>query len=164
MRTVESDMPFPVVYLAVLAAQVPLWLGGGLMWAGLMVVSAGLHPLDALVAGLWWAFTIWLLCGNVLAAGLAWRRTAEFDAPDRSAFRAALGRACNRLRLKVLAELPDAIVLGPRRALIRFRLQEVRIAFAGDMATVTGPALWLGTVRRGLTRALAESTDAGPVG
>ncbi len=164
MRTGRSDMSFPVTYLTVLAVQIPLWLCGGLMWAGFMMVIAGSHPINALIGGLEWAFFMWLLCGNLFAAGLAWRRAAEFRVEDRAQFRAALRRACGGLRLKVLAETPDEVVLGPRWALIRFRHHEIRVLFGDGVAIVNGPALSFRSFRRGLTRALAESADAQPRG
>jgi hypothetical protein len=103
---------------------------------------------------------MWAVAGNLLAAGLAWRRSAEFPAPDRAAFRAALERACGKLRLVVLAESADEVVLGPRRALVRLPQQQVRVAFAGGAAVLTAPALSFGAVRKQLGRELAGGQQA----
>lgn len=158
-RSGDSQMSFLATYLVVQVAQIPIWLCSGMVWAGLMIVLAGREPFNALIGGFWWALFMWLVCGNLLAVGSAWRRSIEFPAPDRAEFRSALDRACARIRLKVLAESPDEIVLGPRWALIRFRLQEVRVVFDGESATVTMPALLYGSVKRRITSALAESAD-----
>lgn len=159
MRTDKSEMSFPVAYLIVLATQIPLWLCIGLFWALFMMLAAGSRPGNALIGGLCFALAMWLVCGNLFALLLAWRRSAEFSAPDRTAFRAALDRACTQVKLKVLAETPDELVLGPRWVLFRFRLQEARVVFDGSKATITGPAMSLGALRRSLTLALAETPD-----
>lgn len=158
MRSDESEMPFAIKYLLVLGAQGPIWLCGGLIWAGFMI-ALGSHPSNALVGGFVWGLFMWLVCGNLLAVGAVWRRSAEFSAPDRAAFRVVLDRTCPRLLMKVLAESADDVVLGPRWTLIRFRLQEVRVVFDGEVATVSGPALSFGTIRRRLARALDEPQD-----
>lgn len=152
----RSDIPFPVAYLLVLAFQVPVWLCAGLLWGGLMIVLAGFHPVNALVSGLGWGFLMWVTIGNLLAVGLAWRRSAALPARDWEVVQAALERVCSKLRLIVLAESPDEVVLGPKRALIRFPLQEVRIRFEEGGVTLTAPALSFGTVKKALGRALAE--------
>ena len=48
----QSDRPFPVTYLLVLAVQAPVWLFAGLLWGAAMVGLAGFHPVNALVGGL----------------------------------------------------------------------------------------------------------------
>lgn len=163
MRPGVADQPLAVTYLILLALQVPGWVLGGLAWAVSMTVLAGWHPATAVIGGLGWAFFMWLFLGNLLTIGFVWRRSAELPVRDRAAFRAMVGRACGRLRLKVLAESLDEMILGPRRALVRFREQEVWAQFAGGVATVTGPALSLGAVRRGFVRASAESAEIDPV-
>jgi hypothetical protein len=155
MEPHKPELPFAVTYLLVLAFQLPVWLCGGLVWAVFMVLLGGLHPVGAFVGGLGWAAAMWVIVGNLLALGLAWRRSAELPAPDRAAFRAALARVCGKLRLVVLAESPDEVVLGPKRVLIRFRLQEVRVEFTDGAAVLTAPALSFGTIRRRLARELA---------
>ena len=95
----RSGASGPAVYLIVLAAQVPAWLVAGLMWSGFMVVTAGWHPTNAVIGGLGWALFMWLVVGNLLAAGLVWRRSVEFSARDRAAFRSAVGRASSQARV-----------------------------------------------------------------
>ena len=60
---------------------------------------------------------------------------------DEGLFRAALDRTLRKLRLVVLSETPNAVVLGPKWTLVRLRLQQVRIAFADGEVTVNAPAL-----------------------
>jgi hypothetical protein len=158
MPSNRSNEPLPVVaYLCILAIQVPVWLCCGLVWSALMVFLAGSPPVNALVGGLGWGLVMWVLVGNLMAFALVRRRFAEIPAPDRAAFRAAIERTCGKLRLAVLAESADAVVLGPKRALVRFRLQEVRVEFVGGTARLTAPALSFTAVRKELNRALAET-------
>jgi hypothetical protein len=160
MPSKKPDMPFLVAYLLVLAFQLPVWLCAGLLWAGFMVALAASHPVGALVGGLGWGFFMWVLVGNFLALGLAWRRSAELPAPDRAAFRTALERVCGKLRLIVLAESADEVVLGPKRVLVRFRLQEVRVAFVGGAAVLSTPSLSFGRIRKALGRELTQAAAA----
>lgn len=103
---------------------------------------------------------MWVLLGNICAIGMAWRRSAEFRVRDTAAFRTALERACSKRRLIVLAETVDEIVLGPKWVLVRFRLQEVRVEFAGGTAVLSAPALAFGSIRKALQRELAKATAA----
>jgi hypothetical protein len=151
-------MPFLPAYLLVLAIQIPLWLGGGLLWAVLMIIGTGWHPVGALLAGLGWGFFMWLLVGNLFAVGLAWRRSAEIPVPDRFAFRAALGRACSKLRFIVLTESADAVLLGPKRALVRLQINEVWVEFVDGTAVLSAPAMVFGRIRKVLGRELGRST------
>jgi len=132
----------------------------GLLWSAFMVLLVSFHPVNALVGGLWWGFLMWVIMGNFFAVGLVWQRSATLPMADREAFRAALERVCGKLKLVVLTESPDEVVLGPRRALVRFRLLEVRVKFEGGEAMLTAPALSFGAVKKVLGRALAEG-DAG---
>src|SRR6185312_17226283 len=102
MPSHKTEMSFLIAYFLVLTFQIPLWLCGGLLWTGFMVLLAGSHPLGALIGGLGWSFFMWLLVGNLLAVGMAWRRSAEIPASDRAVFRMALEQACSKLRLIVL--------------------------------------------------------------
>ncbi len=158
MRSNKADMPFHTAYFLVLAFQLPLWLFGGLLWALFMIALAGSHPLSALLGGLAWGCGMWIFAGNIFAIGLAWRREAKFPALDRHEFRSALERACKKLRFKVLTETVDEVVLGPKRALFRFRLQESRLEFDDRMAVLKSPALSFGRIRKALNRALHQAT------
>src|SRR5262245_5947417 len=104
-------MPLLAVYLLILATQLPVWLCGGLLWAWGMVAAAGWQPAQAAVRGFGWGLFMWVLVGNYFALGAVRRRSAELPAPDRGAFRTALERACGKLRLIVLAESADEVVL-----------------------------------------------------
>lgn len=162
MRAGDSEPPFLIAYLTALAAQIPIWLCAGLMWEGIMIALVGRRPVNPLIDGLGMALFLWLSCGNLLALGFAWRRTAHFHAPNRTQFRSALDQACDRLKLKVLTESPHKVVLVPRRSLIRIRPQEIWITFTDEEATVTTPAISIGAVRQALVRALAESSHVQP--
>jgi hypothetical protein len=157
LRPGQPDLPFATAYVALLAIQVPVWLCAGLAWGAFMMALEGLHPFSALVAGVQFGACMWVLLGNLLAVGLAWRRSGELPAADREAFRSALERAARKLRLIVLAESEDEVVLGPKWALVRFRLQEVRVEFRGHTAVLSAPAPSLGVVRKALRRALEEA-------
>ena len=161
MPSDKPDMPFLLAYLLVLSFQLPVWLFGGLLWAVVMAVLTGWRPVGALLGGLGWGFFMWLLVGNILAVGLAWRRSAELPAPDRAAFRAALKRVCNKLRLVVLTEARNEVVLGPKRVLIRFQLQEARVEFADGTALLSSSALAFGRIRKVLGRELTQATAKG---
>jgi hypothetical protein len=162
MRPNTPDLPFPLAYLLALAFQIPVWLCAGLLFAALVTVLDGSPPLHAFAGGLVWGFFMWAIVGNLFAVGLAWRRSAEFPAPDRTAFRLALGRACRKLRLVVLAESADEIVLGSKCGLARLRLWDVRVELAGGAAVLTAPAISFGAIRKALGRALAEAPAGAP--
>lgn len=153
----RPDQPFLPTYLIALALQFPLWMTGGAVWAVFMVVLAGSSPAGAVVGGLFWGLSMWLLMGNLVAVGLAWRRTAELDAPDWTAARAAALRAADKCRLAMLAESPGRLVLGPRRALVRFRTQEIRVTDADGAAVLSAPALSFGTIRKAIQKSLDEA-------
>lgn len=157
--TDREPTPFLVNYLLVLACQIPVWGCGGLLWGVFMVLLAGMHPVSGLIGGLVWGFAMWLILGNLFAVGLAWRRSAELPTADRGAIEAAIEPVCAKLRLAVRYEDEDEeeIVLGPKRALVQFRLQETQIVFADGTATLTGPALTFGSIRKALTRALDDA-------
>jgi hypothetical protein len=144
-RSNKTDIPFHIAYFLVLAFQVPVYLLGGLAWALLMITLDGKQPLGALLGGLVWGFSMWILLGNMFAIGLAWRREAKFPMPNRDEFRSALESACRKLRLKVLTETADEVVLGPKWALFRFRFQESRLEFTNRIAVLTSPALFFRT-------------------
>ena len=76
--------------------------------------------------------------------------------------RAAVERACDKLRLIILSESADLMILGPKRVLIRLRTQEVRLAIKGDTAVLTAPALSFGTIRKEILRALATAPAGAP--
>lgn len=158
MLSHKTEMPFLIAYFLVLTVQIPIWLCAGLLWTGFMVILAGSHPVGALIGGLGWGFFMWLLVGNLLAVGMAWRRAAEIPASDRALFRKALERACKTLRLIVLTESADEVVLGPKRALIRFQLQEVLVEFVDDIAVLRAPALAFGRIRKVLAREVNQET------
>jgi hypothetical protein len=158
----HHEIPPPLVYLLTLALMFPVWIVAGLFWGAFMVVSAGWTTAAAVAGGLRWGLTMWVLVGNLVAIGMAWRRSGELPAADRVAFRAAVARACDKLRLTILAESADAIILGPRRALIRLRSQEVRVAFEGERAILTAPALSFGVIRKEILRALAAAPAGAP--
>ena len=158
MPSHHANTSFSVAYLLVMACQLPVWLCAGVLWGGLMIVLADFQPVGGLLRGLGWGAATWVVVGNLFAVGLAWRRSAQLAVTDRGRFRAALERVCAKLRLIVLAEEADAIVLGPKRALVRFQLQEVRILFTNGMATLTAPALSFGAFRRALRQSLAEAS------
>jgi hypothetical protein len=157
MSSDRPDMPVLVAYFLVLAFQLPVWLCAGLLWGASMVALVGWPIVGALVVGFEWGFFMWVLVGNLLALGLAWRRSTEFPAPDRTAFRIALERVCGQLRLIVLAESADDVVLGPKRVLLRFQLQEVRVEFAEGTAVLSAPALSFGRMKKALERALSQT-------
>jgi hypothetical protein len=154
MATHRDDLAPPVVYLLMLAIFLPFWLGAGLIWGAFMVGSVGWGLATAVTGGLRWGLVMWVVVGNFLAIGVAWRRTGEITAPDRDAFRAAIARTCDKLRLAVRSESPDGIVLRPRRPLVLFRFQEVRVDFKGETAVLSAPAISFGAIRKELERAL----------
>lgn len=158
----HPEIPPPLVYLLALALMFPVWMAAGLFWGAFMVVSAGWTTAAAVAGGLRWGLTMWVLVGNLVAIGIAWRRSGELPATDRDAFRAAVARACDKLRLTILVVSTDTIILGPKRALIRLRTQEVRQAFAGATAILTAPALSFGVIRKEILRALATAPTAAP--
>jgi hypothetical protein len=156
----KPDTSFFVPYTVVLAVQLPVWLLGGLIWTGLMILM-GSNPAGVLYGGLFWGLFMWVLMGNLFAIGLAWRRSTKFIVADRTAFRDALERVCGKLRLIVLNETNDRVILGPKRVLVRFSLQESRIAFANGKAILTANALLFGRIRKALKRELSQSTLVG---
>jgi hypothetical protein len=158
IRSKKADMPSHVAYFLVLALQVPLWLFGGLLWSALMIALEGSRPLNALLGGLVWGFFMWIVAGNILAIGFAWRRKAKFPVADRDEFHSVLERACQKSRFKVLAETADEVILGPKWVLFRFQLQESRLEFTNRMAVLTSPALFFGRIRKALKRALHQTS------
>jgi hypothetical protein len=128
----------------------------GVVWRVLMFLSIRPHPLNAIVGAFGWGLSMWLVCGNRFAVGLAWRRFAVLPVSDRVAFRVTLDRACNKLRLIVLSDSEDRIVLGPKGALVRFAMQETRVEFAEGTAVVSAPAFSLGAIKKALTREATE--------
>jgi hypothetical protein len=148
-------MPLPIIYLLVLLAQGPLWMIGGILWGAWMIAVAGFRPLDALFGGLGWGAFMWIFAGNIFAIGLTWRRSLTVAMPDREAFKEAMERAGTKAKLTILTETPDEMVLGPRRALIRFPIQETRVQFENGKAIVTAPALSFWAVKKALSRELA---------
>lgn len=157
MKSVHSNVPFPIAYLLAMACQLPVWLCAGLLWAALMIVTAGAHPFNALVGGINWGFFMWVMVGNLMAIGLAWRRSTEFPVSDQTVLRTALQRICRKRPFIVLAESVDEMILGPKWALIRFRLQEVRMEFLGSTAVLSAPILSFGAIRKALEKELAEA-------
>ncbi len=149
----RSEVSF-LVLLVVLLVQLPLWLLLGLAWSLSMVVLAGTHPVNALIGGIGWGATMWVVMGGFMAGGLAWRRSATFPVRDHASFRAAVDETCRRLRLVVLAESPDQIILGRKRAPAWLR-QEVVLAFDENTATLTASAFSLAAIRKQLHKALA---------
>src|SRR5687768_9132658 len=97
MGSNRTDPPFLLKYLLMLALQFPVWMSAGVLWAVLMAWAFGHNPAGAFVGGVGWGFFMWLLCGNLIAVGAAWRREAEFPAPDRAAFLAALSKAAGKV-------------------------------------------------------------------
>lgn len=162
MKPTSTETPFLHQYLILSAIQFPVWMFGGMFWTGMMTVVFGHHPVGAFIGGLAWGFLMWLTCGNLFAASFAWRRVAEFPAPDRAEFLVALRKAADKSRHLILAESADEVVLGPKRALVRFRSQESRVTFTDGKAVVIGPALTMGVLRKQLTRALAQATGEKP--
>jgi hypothetical protein len=162
MTASKDEMPFPAAYLLALILQVPLWLLAGLGWGAFMVVITGWDTAHAIAGGVRWGMTMWILVGNLVAIGIAWRRSAEFPAPDRIAFREALRRVSDKLGMITLAESADMVVLAPKRVPIRFRQQEARVTFSGDTAVVSAPALTFSAIRRELQRAMAQVHAVGP--
>ena len=162
MASEPSEIPPPVAYILILLVMLPIWVGAGLAWSGFMMVFAGWGSAAAVAGGLRWGLTMWIVMGNFFAIGFSWRRSGEIPAPDRAAFRAALDRVCDKLRMKVRSETADGVALGPRRALVQFRLFEVRMEFSGDKAILSAPALSFGAIRKELERALEASPTAVP--
>ena len=158
----HPEIPPPLAYLLMLAILFPVWMVGGLIWGAFMVVTSGWTTAAAVAGGLRWGLTMWVLVGNLVAISVVWRRSGELPVPDRAAFRAAVERACDKLRLIILSESADLMILGPKRVLIRLRTQEVRLAFTGDTAVLTAPALSFGTIRKEILRALATAPAGAP--
>lgn len=154
MPSSQSRLPVPVIYLLVLVLQGPLWMGGGVVWAVFMMSFSGATPISAIIGGIGWGLSMWILMGNMFALGLAWRRSVTYPAPNRDSFKASVERAASKTKLIVLADSPDEMTLGPKRALIRFSLQETRIQFEDGAAIVTGPALNFWAVKRALDKEL----------
>jgi hypothetical protein len=157
MSSNKKDLPFIAAYFLLLAIQLPIWLCAGMLWATLMVVFSGSTPDGAFIGGLGWGFCMWLVMGNLCAIGFAWRRTTELPVTNRLTFRTALEQVCNKLRLKVLRESADKVVLGTKRALVRFKQVEVRLEFLDDTVELSAPALSFGRVRNALEKALSEA-------
>jgi hypothetical protein len=157
VRPIDSDMPLPLAYFVVLVLQLPLWVFIGLILAVIMAVETRSHPIGALIRGLAWSCIMWVVMGNLMAIGLVWRRSTVFPVADQATFRTALERACRKLRLIVLAESADIVVLGPKWTLVRLRLQEVRIKLVDRTAVLTAPALSFGAIRKQVGQALAEA-------
>ena len=158
MRAKKADMPFnAATYFLALAFQAPLWLFGGLLWAALMSVLTGRHPLDDLIGGLGWGFLMLITNGNLFAVGFAWRREAIFSAPDREELLYALERACGKSNFKFLTKTDDEVVIVPKWVLFRFRSQESRFVFGDDTAVLRSPALFFRRIRKALKRELLEA-------
>jgi hypothetical protein len=160
MASPRTAAPFAAAFLSTLAAQFPVWLLGGVLWAVFMMAVVGAPAVGALMGGIAWGVCMWATVGSLLAAGLAWRRSATFPVGDRPSFRTAIDEACRKSRLVVLAESCDELVLGPKRTLVRFRLQEAVVAFDGDTATLTASAISLPSIRKQLRKALAAAGTA----
>jgi hypothetical protein len=154
MSSKNPDPPFFIAYCIVLAIQLPVWLCAGQLW-GFFCYD---NPISAFMNGLWWGSSMWVIMGNFTAIGIAWRRSAELPATDRDVFLRALKDACDKIRLIVLAASDDEIIMGSKRALIRFRLMEIRAEFANGIVLLSAPALSFGRVRKVLTRALSENS------
>ncbi len=160
MPSKKKDMPFVAMYFIILAIQLPVWMCGGMLWAALMVAFSDSPPSNAFIGGLGWGFCMWVLMGNLCAIGFAWRRSAEIPASDRAAFRKALDQVCAKLRLIVLSEKREKVVLGPKRALVRFRQVEVRVEYLDDTVVLNAPALSFGRIRKALVKALDETDSS----
>ena len=142
METTSKAREFIIPYLIMMLVQLPIWLGAGLFWGFWMMVLAGWELRHALAIGVFgWGVSMYVIAGNVFAVMFAWRRSATIKVVDLASFRSALDRVCRKQRYRVRAETPNDIVLMPKWALIRFRLQEIVVKFVGDSVTVTGPAL-----------------------
>jgi hypothetical protein len=152
----SSETPFLAGYLILFAVQFPVWMVAGMCWALGMTLVFAHHPIGSFVGGLAWGFFMWLVCGNIFAIGLAWRKSTEFPAPNREEFLATLGKVGEKIRLKILSESANEVVLGPKKVLVRFRLQETRVAFKDGRAVLTGPALSMWGLKRRLKHALAQ--------
>ncbi len=103
---------------------------------------------------------MWIVAGNLMAAGLVLRRSVTLPVPDYVAFRQALDQAASKLKLVVLAETTEVITLGPRRVLFRLPVQETRVELGDGQATVSGPLLSFWAVKRAANRAVAEGLSA----
>jgi hypothetical protein len=157
MASKRSETPVLVIYFFILFFQLPVWLMAGIIWSLGMMWLAGFHPINAIIGGVEWGAFMWLFAGNLIAIGFAWRRTATFRVRDRAAFRAALEPLCRKSRLVVLSDSPDEVILGPKCVVIRFRLQEVRLAFADNTVTLTSSALTFSTIRKQLNKTFVAS-------
>ena len=156
MSANKLRLPTRSSYRLVLAAQAPIWIVAGLVWGGLMMKFALFPLFGALVTGLVWGLLMWLVVGNLMAAGLVLRRSVTVPAPDQCTVRESLLRAATKMNLVVLAESSEEITLGPKRVLFRFRDQETSVKFADGQATISGPLLSSWAVKKGLIRAVAE--------
>jgi hypothetical protein len=153
-------MPFAVVYLIVLAVQVPVWLFAGLLWAAMMIALSAAPLANALVGGIVWGIFMWVFGGSLVALLLAWRRWAEWSVPNQAAFRTALERVCQKQRLLIRAETLDEMVLRPKSGLLRLRLQEGWIKLVGGSAVLNAPALYFGQMRKAVNQALAQASGS----
>jgi len=147
-----------VLYLLILAVQIPVFFFAGMFWGMSMMAFAGWRPMQAAVGGTKWAIFMCLVCGNftafILVLFLVWRRSVEFPNVSRSVFRVALETACRKLRMIVLAESADEVILGPKWAIVRFPQQETRITFVDEIAIVNAPAISFGAIKK---RSVAHS-------
>lgn len=159
MRSTRSDDFSFLAYLLILSFQFPVWMLAGAFWAFFMVTFSGFRPINAFVGGLYWGLAMWVVMGNFLAIGCAWRRSVTFPAADRETMTEAIKEASEKVKLKILSESDSLFVLGPKWALVRFRLQEVHVEFEEDESTISAPALSLGRFRKALKRALAERME-----
>jgi hypothetical protein len=157
MGPLDPDLPFFVTYLLAIAIQLPIWIVAGIFWGSFMMIAVEWHAVRAVVAGIAWGFAMWLFLGNILAIGMAWRPSAKFLISNHAALRAAVMQTCDKLKLEVSDESADRIVLRPKRALVRLRISEVRIAFCDSHAILTSQALAFWTVKRVLSKALIDN-------
>jgi hypothetical protein len=143
-------------YLLVLAAQGPLWMVASLVWGGLMMKTAHFPLIVALITGLVWGLLMWIVAGNLMAAGLVLRRSITLPVPDQVAFRQALDRAASKMRLVLIAETPGMITLGPKRVLFQFLAQETQVELGDGQATVSGPLLSFWAFKNAIIRAVSD--------
>jgi hypothetical protein len=159
MPTKKHDLPFATAYLVVLTIQLPVWMCAGQFWAFLTAFLSNGDPVAAIPAGLAWGICMWVVMGNLFAIGLGWRRTTVLPIPDRETFLVALKSVCDKLRLVILAAGEDELVLGPKRALIRFRMVEVRFEMSEEDVVLSAPAISFGSIRKALRRELMKATN-----
>src|SRR5437763_7545581 len=90
LQSSNSDLPFIVGYVLLMAIQLPVWMFAGVLWGGFMFVAVHGDLINAIVGAFGWGLIMWLVAGNLLAVGLAWRRSTVLPVADRAAFRTAL--------------------------------------------------------------------------